>query len=76
MTLYTAQPKTVTDFKTLLIQDARKRGVVALQCECCGYKHPLTRLGYGCNAAHPTQDGETCDGWNLKEVLAPIKASA
>lgn len=59
--------------KAQLIADARRRGVVALQCEECGHRHPLTRLGYGCNAAHPTQDGETCEGWNLREVLAQEK---
>lgn len=52
------------------IEAAKLRGVVALQCEKCGYKHPLTRLGFGCNAAHPEQDGETCEGWNLREVKA------
>lgn len=56
--------------KAQLIADAKRRGVVALQCECCGYKHPLSRLGYGCNAAHPYNDGETCEGWNLREVVA------
>lgn len=47
----------------------KARGVGALQCEECGYKHPLTRLGYGCNAAHPERDGETCESWNLREVV-------
>ena len=56
--------------RTELIADARRRGVTALECEECGYRHPLTRLGFGCNAAHPSIDGETCEGWNLREVLA------
>lgn len=69
MTLY-APPIQKVSPHAALIADAQTRGVVALQCEECGYRHPLSRLGYGCNAAHPTQDGETCEGWNLKEVTA------
>lgn len=56
------------DTRNQLIADARARGVVALQCETCGYRHPLIRLGHGCNAAHPELDGETCEGWTLNEV--------
>ncbi|MBZ9712226.1 hypothetical protein [Deinococcus multiflagellatus] len=56
-----------------LIANLKAAGVIALQCEDCGYKHPLTRLGFGCNAAHPDIDGETCDGWNLKEVRSTVK---
>lgn len=61
---------TTKSTKAARIADAKARGVVALQCTECGYKHPLTRLGYGCNAAHPTQDGVACDGWQLNEVSA------
>ena len=71
MTLYAARPtKVPTNPSAALIESARQRGVTALECEECGHRHPLTRLGYGCNAAHPTQDGETCEGWTLREVSA------
>ena len=59
-----------------LIAAARLRGVVALQCEECGYKHPLTRMGFGCNAAHPSIDGATCEGWGLREVFGNTGAVA
>ena len=58
--------------RAALIEDARARGVTGLRCEepGCGYVHPLERLGFPCNAAHPEIDGETCPGWNLAEVKA------
>ena len=68
---YDVQPvKVPASERAALIEDARKRGVIALECEECGYRHPLTRLNFGCNAAHSSIDGETCDGWNLRGVTA------
>lgn len=73
MTLY-AQNKQKVSPRAQLIEDAKRRGVVALQCETCGCKHGLSRMGAGCNAAHPEIDGETCEGWDLVEVFAPSAA--
>ncbi|WP_295819859.1 hypothetical protein [uncultured Deinococcus sp.] len=72
MTLYAPPVRKVSSPRAALIADAQARGVIALQCEECGYRHPLSRLGYGCNAAHPTQDGDTCEGWNLKEIKGVV----
>lgn len=55
--------------RAALITDARRRGVTRLACETCGHKHPISRLGLGCNAAHPEIDGATCEGWDLAEVI-------
>lgn len=70
MPVYEAQsPKVPTPTRTALIQDAKARGVIALECEECGYRHSLERLSLGCSAAHPTIDGATCEGWDLREIM-------
>ena len=63
-----------------LIAAARLRGVVALQCEECGYIHrSLHMIGRPCNAAHwdnDNHDGEACGCYDLREVFGNTGAVA